>query len=372
MVGLRSPKRRFLMNENVPEDFSPNDCKSKIFEMSGVKFEQDTASDLWAKILQHKWLLSEKLGRDVGNHTACVDFLENMEQASDEYMSYKRRDILNEMGAQTIGRDFWDTISDSQPPKQLVQRRIILPLTEEDLSRKHGVSPPKTIIFFGPPGTGKTHFVKAIAAVLSWWYIEIAPSMLMEGGTEKIGANLRRIMEKVRQLQDAVVFIDEFEELAPCRDNADRMDKSITNEFLKQVPLFRNEAGKVLLICATNYIRQLDPALLRPGRFDCIIPVGSLNADERRTILDFYLSRLHTGPIDCERLVRDTARFTPADIQYLFEQVAQFAFEQEISKKEDFKVTTEGILQIMEKMRPSLTDEIVEEFKKDSLAYARV
>ena len=100
--------------------------------------------------------------------------------------------------------------------------------------------------------------------------------------------------------------------------------------------------------------------------------LSGLNADERRTILDFYLSRLNTGPIDCERLVRDTARFTPADIQYLFEQVAQCAFEHEISKKEDCKVTTESILQIMQKMRPSLTDEIVEEFEKDSLGYARV
>jgi transitional endoplasmic reticulum ATPase len=66
------------MNENVAEDFSPEDCASKIFEMSGVKFEADTASDLWAKILQHKWLLSEKVGRDVGFRTACVDFLENV------------------------------------------------------------------------------------------------------------------------------------------------------------------------------------------------------------------------------------------------------------------------------------------------------
>ncbi|MGO9020354.1 MAG: ATP-binding protein [Syntrophobacteraceae bacterium] len=360
------------MDENKQEDLSPEECAGKIFELSGARIEADAASELWAKILQHKWLLSEKLCRDVGFRIACIDFLENMEQAVDEYLAYKRQDILLEMGAQTMGREIWDTISDSQPPKQLVQRRIILPLTEEDLSRKHGVSPPKTIIFFGPPGTGKTHFVKAIAAVLSWWYIEIAPSMLMEDGTEKLGANLRRIMEKVRQLQNAVIFIDEFDELAACRDNGDRLDKCITNEFLKQVPLFRNEADKVLLVCATNYIRKLDPALLRPGRFDCIIPVGGLNADERRTILDFYLSRLNTGPIDCDRLVRDTARFTPADIQYLFEQVAQFAFEQEISKKEDFKVTTEGILQIMEKMRPSLTDEIVEEFEKDSLAYARV
>ncbi len=119
------------------------------------------------------------------------------------------------------------------------------------------MSPPKTIIFFGPPGTGKTHFVKAIAGVLSWWYIEIAPSMLMEDGTEKLGANLRRIMEKARQLQDAVIFIDEFEELAGRRDKADRLEKSITNEFLKQVPLVKNESNRVLLVCATIYIRQL-------------------------------------------------------------------------------------------------------------------
>ena len=360
------------VDENKPEDLSPEECAGKIFELSGARFEADSASELWAKILQHKWLLSEKVGRDVGFRTACIDFLENMEQAVDEYLAYKRQDILLEMGAQSIGREIWDTIADSQPPKQLVQRRIILPLTQESLSKKHGVRPPKTIIFFGPPGTGKTHFVKGIAGVLSWWYIEIAPSMLMEDGAEKLAANLRRTFEKVRKLENAVISIDEFEELAGCRDNALLVDRCITNEFLKQVPLIKGYDNRLLLVCATNYIRQLDPALLRPGRFDCIIPVGGLNADERRTILDFYLSRLNTGPIDCDRLVRDTARFTPADIQYLFEQVAQFAFEQEISKKEDFKVATEGILQIMEKMRPSLTDEIVEEFEKDSLSYARV
>jgi len=360
-----------MMDISFPETPSPEECASTIFEISGTKFDPEIATDIWAKILQHKWLMSEKLGRDVGLRTACIDFLENMDQALKEYLDYERQDILSEMGAQIISREIWDTISDSQPPKQIVQRRIILPLTEESLSKKHGVIPPKTIIFFGPPGTGKTHFVKAIAGVLSWWYIEILPSMLMVDGMEKIGANLHHIMEKARNLEEAVIFIDEFEEIASSRDIASRVDKSITNEFLKQVPLLKNQGNKVLLVCATNYIRQLDTALLRPGRFDCIIPVGGLDEDGRRTILEHYLSKLHTEDIDLNLIVQMTSRFTPADIEYLFQQVAQFAFEQEYASGQDYRVTTDTFIQIMPKLRPSLTDEIIEEFQKDSITYSR-
>ncbi|TFG75009.1 MAG: AAA family ATPase, partial [Chrysiogenales bacterium] len=119
------------MKEDITEILSPELCAIKIFEISGAKFDPDVAAGLWPRILQHKWLMSEKLGRDAGLRVACIDFIENMEQASEEYLAYKQRDILNEMGAQTIGKGIWDTISDSQPPKQLVQRKIILPLTEK-------------------------------------------------------------------------------------------------------------------------------------------------------------------------------------------------------------------------------------------------
>ena len=360
-----------MANNNEPDIPSPEVCASKLFEICGTKFDPAIAADLWPKILKHKWLMSEKLHRDVGLKTACTDFLENMEKAINEYMDYKRNDILAEMGAQIISSEVWDTISDSQPPKKLVQRRIILPLMEEVLASKHGVTPPKTIIFFGPPGTGKTHFVKAIAGVLSWWYIEILPSMLMVDGVEKIGANLHTVMEKARNLEEAVIFIDEFEEIAGSRDEASRIDKSITNEFLKQVPLLKNQGNKVLLVCATNYIRQLDAALLRPGRFDCIIPVGGLDDEGRKTILLHYLSRLNTGDIDLNLVVNMTSGFTPADVEYLFQQVAQFAFEQEYGIKRDFQVTTDTFRQIVPKIRPSLADEVIVEFQKDIITYSR-
>lgn len=297
-------------------------------------YEPEIASNIWSKILKHKGILSGELGRDVGLRTSCIDYLENTNQAIDEYFTQQRNATLREMGAQTISSDLWHTISNSQPPKQLIQRRIILPLMQEGLAAKHGVVPPKAIVFFGPPGTGKTHFVKAIAGILSWWYIEIMPSMLMANGVEKIGANLRHVMEEVRSLDRVVLFIDEFEELAGSRDTGDRIDKSITNEFLKQIPLFKNENSKILLVCATNYIRQLDSAMLRPGRFDCIIPVGGLDDAGRVTILEYYLSKINADKVDIGRIVEMTRGFTPADIQYLFQQIANFSFEREVESKE--------------------------------------
>jgi transitional endoplasmic reticulum ATPase len=347
------------------------ECASLIFESCGRKIEPQGAVELWQKILQHKWVLSEKLGRDAGTRVACLDFIENIDPMDLKAHDSEKIQYLKKLGAMMVDRELWKTISESQPPKKIVNKRIILPFTAADLALKHGVTPPRALIFFGPPGTGKTHFVRAIAGVLQWWYVEISPSDLMADGQDRLGANLKRVMEKVGELDNVVLFIDEFEEIAGNRDSASRIDKSITNEFLKQVPILKKQNKKNLLICATNYIRQLDAALLRPGRFDCIIPVGGLDAQGRRTIFEHYLLNTNRGDVDVDKIVSMISLFTPADIEYLFQKVRQITFEREYEKEGDFLVTTETFMEIIPEISPTLTRETIEEFELDCEKFTR-
>jgi SpoVK/Ycf46/Vps4 family AAA+-type ATPase len=178
-------------------------------------------------------------------------------------------------------------------------------------------------------------------------------------------------MVRTRALNELVVFIDEFEELAGSRDQASRADKSITNEFLKQVPLWKREEGQRLLVCATNYIRQLDAALLRPGRFDCVIPVGGLDDQSRRTIFESYLARTNRGKVDVEQIVARIPHFTPADIEYLFQKVTQTAFEREFRLGQDFKLDTAIFEEAIAQIRGSLTEAIIAEFEEDCARFTR-
>lgn len=360
------------MHMEIQNDrLTPDVCTALIFEISGQKIDPELSADLWRKIQQHKWVLSEKIGRDVGLKVAGVDFIENILAVDNALHDDQQIKLLKRMGAQILDKTAWDSISESQPPKQIVDKRIVLPLMQPELAQKHGVALPRTIIFFGPPGTGKTHFARAIAARLQWWYIEVSPSDLMAEGGDRMGQKMKQLFEITRDLDETVIFIDEFEEIAGNRDNASRTDKSITNEFLKQVPLFKREKRKNLLVCATNYIRELDKALIRPGRFDCIIPVGDLDHKSRSLIFNHYLARTNHGKVDVDKVVAGLSFFTPADIEYLFHKVSQYAFEKEYSQGRNYEITTATFADMMAECQPSLSEANIRELENDSVQFTR-
>lgn len=352
-------------------ELETNECREWLVQLGGNQLESKRFDDLARRIQEHKWYLSEKLGRDVGCKVAALDLVENGEPLELELPEIADIQLIKTFGGRRVAESTWETISETQPPKQIVNKRIILPLKEAELARKHAVVPPRTILFFGPPGTGKTHFVQAIAGILQWWLIELSPSTLMVDGQDRQGTHLKRFMEGTRHLDEVVLFIDEFEELAFSRDQASHLEKSITNEFLKQIPLFKSEPRRNLLICATNYIRQLDAALLRPGRFDCIMPVGGLDDQSRRTIFNHYLRHTICNDVDVERIIQQIPLFTPADIEYLFSSVRQAAFENEHVQGNDFQANTEMFLDIIGRIKPTLSEEIVSAFEEDCQEFTR-
>lgn len=260
----------------------------------------------------------------------------------------------------------WDALTDSEGRKELVERKIVLPILRRDLARKHGLAPAKAVLLFGPPGTGKTHFARAIAARLGWALIEADLSAVALHS-----ARLARLFRQLFSLHEVVVFFDEFDHLGMrrVRDNAE--GRPVTNELLKRLDALSDD-GRLLLICATNHVDQLDPALLRPGRFDFVVPVGPPDSVARRQMLLDCLARAENADVDLERVASSTNGLTAADLGDVWNHAAQRTFERELTSGQGARVTTDDLLAAISTRRPSLSREDLAAFDRQVREFARV
>ena len=285
--------------------------------------------------------------------------------------------VLDQLGAQMVGPDAWDRIGGMGATKELIERRIVLPLAHGELSDELGLVPPRAVVLFGPPGTGKTTFAKGIAGRLGWPFVELFPSRLAGESPAGLAAALRESFALVHDLDSLVLFIDEVEEIAGERGHGQpgptqpAATLGVTNEMLKLIPLFRQQPDR-LLVCATNSVRALDRAFLRHGRFDYLIPVGPPDAEAREGIWRRYLDTMPTDELDVEEIVRASELFTPADIEFAARHAIQTVFERVLFTGGEKRVTTADLVRAVSNTRPTLTSGSIADFDEDIDAYARL
>jgi len=283
--------------------------------------------------------------------------------------------LLTELGGRVLPRDLWSHVGGMQREKELLERRLVMPLAKSDLAEQYGVSAPKAVVLFGPPGTGKTTFAKAIASRLEWSFIEVFPSRLAADPQGLAGA-LRETFLKIAELEHAVVFIDEVEEIAAQRqgDPPSAM-QGVTNELLKIIPAFRDQPGR-LLVCATNFIRALDSAFLRHGRFDYVIPIGLPDVAAREAIWERYIPAAVYDVVDLEALVEKSDGFSPADIEYAAHRASQNALEKALySDGESSPLagpSTEDYVAAILSTRTTVSAEVAAGFLEDIESLARL
>ena len=280
--------------------------------------------------------------------------------------------ILGQLGGRMVRAGAWNQLGGMVKEKELIERQVILPLAQPQLAERLGLVPPRAIVLFGPPGTGKTTFAKGAASRLGWPFVELFPSRLAGESPAGLASALREAFALVAELEKVVLFIDEVEEIAGTRQpRSVSAAQGVTNEMLKLIPPFREQDDR-LLICATNSVRALDSAFLRHGRFDYVIPVGPPDPAAREAIWDRYLAAVPHGELDLAAIVEESRLFTPADIEFAARRTAQLAFERVVFERGEEQVTTGDVLCAVSQTRRTLTQELVTEFEQDIQDYARV
>jgi transitional endoplasmic reticulum ATPase len=212
----------------------------------------------------------------------------------------------------------WEDVGGLQKVKEQLVESVEWPLKHPDLFQRAGVKPPKGILLSGPPGCGKTLLAKAAAHESQVNFISVkGPSLLSMyvGESEKA---VREVFRKARQAAACILFFDEIDALVPVRGSAgtdSRVTERVISQFLTEMDGVEELEG-VLVLAATNRPDLIDPALLRPGRFDILLEIPPLDCDGRRQIFEIGLrGKPLADDVRADELAAQAEGFTGAEIQ---------------------------------------------------------
>jgi transitional endoplasmic reticulum ATPase len=257
-----------------------------------------------------------------------------------------------------VPRVRWEDVGGLENVKQELREAVEWPLKYPERFKKFGLRPPKGILLFGPPGTGKTLLAKAVATESGANFIAVrGPEIFSKwvGESEKM---VREIFRKARMAAPAVIFIDEIDALATARGLG---GDSLVGERVVAQLLAEMDGVKalenVVVIAATNRPDLVDPALLRPGRFDRIIYVPPPDFRARLEILLIHTKATPLAKdVDLEELARRTEGYSGADLELLVREATFLALREDINAKE---VSMRHFEEALKKVRPSVAPDML-------------
>jgi SpoVK/Ycf46/Vps4 family AAA+-type ATPase len=228
----------------------------------------------------------------------------------------------------------FEDIAGLEDVKDEIYLKMIYPFRHADLAARYGIDVGGGLLMFGPPGTGKTMFAKAIAAELDATMFVISPAQIMSKWVGEAEQNVRKLFEAAKAEPKAVIFMDEVEALVPKRRSSDStVMQRVVPQILQELEGFDRKAGRALLfVGATNEPWALDPAMMRPGRLDSRVYVPLPDAPARLRLFEMYLSkRPLDDDIDLALLAERTAGYSGADIKAIAGRSASRPFLESVA-----------------------------------------
>jgi len=298
---------------------------------------------------------------DLEREEIPVEVLETIEVTMEDFMNAYREitpSALREIEVE-VPTVHWTDIGGLEDVKQQLREAVEWPLKYPDSFRRLGIDPPKGILLYGPPGTGKTLLAKAVATESEANFVSIKGPEVFSKWVGESERAVRELFRKARQVAPSIIFIDEIDALAPMRglvSTDSGVTERVVSQLLTEIDGLERLEG-VVVIAATNRPDIIDPALLRPGRFDRLIYVPPPDEKARLEILKVHTRNMPLAEdVDLLEIAKKTEGYTGADIEVLVREAGLLALRENINTD---KVYARHFEEALKKVKPSLTQDII-------------
>jgi transitional endoplasmic reticulum ATPase len=306
---------------------------------------------------------------DLEAQTIPPEVLESLSVYRDDFLAALKRvqpSAMREVMVQVpnIG---WADVGGLDEAQLKLREGVELPLKNPEAFHRLGIRPAKGFLLYGPPGTGKTLLAKAVAKEAEANFIAIKSSDLLSKWYGESEQQIARLFARARQVAPCVIFIDEIDSLVPARGSGGSMGEPqvtarVVNTILAEMDGME-ELQSVVLIGATNRPALVDPALLRPGRFDELIYVGTPSEEGRLHILKIHTAKMPlAGDVDLAAIARETERLTGADLEDVVRRAGLVAIRK--LGAQVAAVSAADFAEALEDSRATVTAEMEEEYQR--------